>query len=87
MNSMRGLRLTGNKQGKSCWFCGDVLEDFVLVSFSLVNMLSGKGCRSLHPASSISGSLFRKLSIWGDWLQHSSWIAFEGSQRALLPLV
>lgn len=86
MNTMLGLHLIGNKQDKFCWFCGDALEDLVLVSFSLVNMLSGRGCWLLHPASSISGSLFRKLSIWGDWLQHSSWIAFKDSQRALLPL-
>lgn len=83
---MLGLRLIGEERGRPCWFCGDALEDLALVNFSLVNVLSDEGCWSLHPVSSCSGSLLLKLSIWRDWLQHSSWLALEGSQRAVLPL-
>ena len=71
INTTLGVCLIGNELGKVRWFCGDARMDLALVSFSLVNVLSDKGCWLLHPGSSGPESLFLKLRIWRGWLQHS----------------
>lgn len=65
--------LIGNKCIKTCWFCGDAVGELALVGFSVVNALSDERYWCLYLGFSSSGSLFLKLGIWGDWLQHSGW--------------
>lgn len=44
------------------------MGDLALDSFSVVHIMKDAGCCALDFGS---GSLFQKLSIGGDWLQHS----------------